>query len=71
MVTYDNFKEFYLVKDGMPVTEENLNKAPNQLKKEVDELNSSLSSFKTSINASLNGLNSNIGTITDFLTAVN
>ena len=38
MVTYDNFKEFYLVKDGMPVTEENLNKAPDQLKKEVDEI---------------------------------
>ena len=38
MVTYDNFKEFYLVKDGMPVTEENLNKAHDQLKKEVDEI---------------------------------
>lgn len=71
MVTYDNFKEFYLVKDGMPVTEENLNKAPDQLKKEIDELNSSLSSFKTSVNASLNELNSNIETITDFLTALN
>lgn len=38
MVTYDNFKNFFLVKNGMPITEENLNKAPDQLKKEVDEI---------------------------------
>lgn len=38
MITYDTFKDFYLVKNGMPVTQENLNKAPDQLKKEVDEI---------------------------------
>ena len=71
MVTYENFKEFYLVKDGMPVTEENLNKAPEQLKKEVDVLNTNMTDLNMSVNNKLNNLNSDIGTISDFLAALN
>lgn len=71
MVTFENFKEFYLVKDGMPVTEENLNKAPEQLKKEVDVLNTNMTDLNMSVNNKLNKLNSDIGTISDFLAALN
>ena len=71
MVTFENFKEFYLVKDGMPVTEENLNKAPEQLKKEVDVLNTNMTDLNMSVNNKLNNLNSDIGTISDFLAALN
>lgn len=58
MVTYDNFKNFFLVKNGMPITEENLNKAPDQLKKEVDEIVVTIGTIGT------------IGTIQEFETAL-
>ena len=52
MVTVEEFNLSYLVKNGMPVTEEVLNKAPEQLKKEIKEVVD------------------NLGTIQDFLTAL-
>lgn len=51
MVTYDDFVKYYLVKNGMPVTETNLNKAPDELKKEIDEFISNLGTIDDFLNA--------------------
>lgn len=55
MTTYEDFADNYLVKNGMTVNQQNLNKAPDQLKKEIDEVNTSISE---------------IGTLADFQTAL-
>ena len=39
--TYSEFEENFLVRNGMPSNDINLNKAPKQLKNEIDEINSS------------------------------
>lgn len=39
ITTYSEFEENFLVKNGMPSNDINLNKAPRQLKTEIDELN--------------------------------
>lgn len=43
MVTYTDFVNNYLIKDGMVGNATNLNKAPNQLKLEVIDLNTAVS----------------------------
>lgn len=39
IIDYSDFANNYLVKNGMIGNATNLNKAPDQLKKEIDELN--------------------------------
>lgn len=46
LVTYEDFKNSFLVKNGMAVTEYNINKAPDQLKKEVDEIVDTIGTFQ-------------------------
>lgn len=41
LTTYSEFEENFLVRNGMPSNDINLNKAPKQLKNEIDEINSS------------------------------
>lgn len=53
MTTLEEFNNEYLVKNGMFVSEDVLNKPSEQLKKEINELNETI-------------LNMNIGTINEF-----
>ena len=39
LTTYSEFEENFLVRNGMPSNDINLNKAPKQLKNEIEELN--------------------------------
>lgn len=48
IIAYVDFVNDYLVKNGMIGNATNINKAPDQLKKEIDELNSTLTSLGTS-----------------------
>ena len=42
ITSYNDFVDNYLTKHGMLGSAENLNRAPNQLKREIDELNQTI-----------------------------
>ena len=48
IITLDEFIDGYCVIDGMPANADNVNKAPIQLKKEINEVNSKLTSTQNS-----------------------
>ena len=63
ITSYNDFVDNYLTKHGMLGSAENLNRAPNQLKLELDELNLELDE----LNLELDELNQTIGTLDNTL----